>query len=236
MIAKTKKTMPTTQKQQTNGVPKRATNVNVQPDKNWTSEQLTKYVKQNLQDRDDMKEQLAAIGRNSAVALFRAGHGLQVLRDKLKINSAWEQTLTDEGIGKGTANEAIRLYNKAAARWKGAAETELAKRTITEAKVELGVVKNKKVPKLGVPKGQNEQVRDAAKADRPPEVTRADEYLVAMANKLDQVVKWDRSDLDAKQLDTMARRCIALLSTFLMQKQVSPSKKLANKRKGDHAA
>lgn len=226
-----------TTKQQHRGVPKRhsakAKSSSDDPNKNWTLEQLTDYVRQHLNDREEMLETLAAIGRNSAIALFRAGHGLHLLRDKLKATSAWEQWLTDRQIGKGTANEAIRLYYKATARWKGRAEVELAKRTITEAKCDLEVIGSKKEKAEATRKPKDAPGRNgkAAEDDLPIEVTRADEYLVAMAHKLEEVVNWDRGDLDANQLDQFARRCIDLLGSFLLH-----GKKNITKRKNTNVA
>ncbi len=200
------------------------------PNKNWSPDELVSYIEQHLRDREEMQETLASIGRKSAVALYRAGHGLQLLREKLKVNGAWEQTLRDKHIGKGTANEAIRLYGRATAQWGAKAEAELAKRTITEAKVDLGITKKKKkpAPKLRFP---NPDVGDGNGAVAPPQVTRADEFLVAMVKRLEEVVKWDRTDLDVHQLDAFARRCINLLETFVLPALANkPAKKVTGSK------
>jgi len=73
------------------------------PDHNWTLEMLTAYVKERFTTHSDMREDLAALARRSAVELFKAGRALHFLRDKLKAQVAWEQWLKDNDIAKGTA-------------------------------------------------------------------------------------------------------------------------------------
>lgn len=199
------------------------------PDHNWNLEQLTDYVTGCFTTQSEMKEDLAAIGRKSTVELFRAGHALHFIREKLKADKAYVQWLEDKSIARTTAHDAIKLYYKA--------KTEIAveKLTITEAKVKFGITKAK--PKnTAVPKRPTSKDQGPADGERHVELTKADTVLVVMAKKLEEVVRWDRSDLDPMRLDKFARRCITLLNDFLFKKTVANPKKLSKKRRTNNAA
>lgn len=193
------------------------------PNHNWTMENLTDYVKRCFKNKGDMADQLAFIGRKSAVELFRAGCALHFMREKLKIKSAYVKWLEDAGIPRTTAHEAIQLFYKAKL------EKAVEAMTITKAKTHFGVVKSKP-KKSSVPKKQGDDGIDSAAAHRDND-TRADMYLLAMSKRLSEVVQWDRSDLDVKHLDRLARHCIKLLSDFLLK-----SEKTSEKRNATHAA
>jgi hypothetical protein len=199
------------------------------PNKNSTSQQLIKFIKKHIADRQGMLETMAAVGRRSALALFLAGLGFYLLREKLKPSSAWEQTLTDNKIAKTTAYEAILLYTLATKKWGAGAEAEIAKHTITEAKVELGVVRRKGE------KPRPNRNRDSAHPANPVLNTRADIFLAVIAKKLEEVVNWDCDDLDQQHLDKLARHCAKLLSHFFAKK-TAPSKKTIAKRRATNVA
>ncbi len=198
------------------------------PDRNWALEKLTPYIRERLKTRVDILVQLAALGRQSAVELFRAGRALHFVREKLKVDSAYCQWLEDNDIARTTAHEAIKLFYNAKT------EEAVAGMTVTEAKITYRVIKKKGTPKLRVPKKHKEAEAVEPNGNHPAQITRANEYLVAMFSKLEQVVTWDRSDLDAKQLDELARRCIQLLNTFLLDEPTN--KKVASKRTLAHVA
>jgi hypothetical protein len=198
------------------------------PDHNWSPEQLTRYVKKHLANREDMTEQLVAVGRRSTVELFRAGRALHFLRDKLKADNAYVKWLEDNDIARTTAHDAIKLYCKAKS------ESAVEKLTITEAKVTFGISKARKKSKPIAPKPSKEG-DDASQEDGPPDFTKADTVLVVMAKKLEEVVNWDRTDLDPVRLDGLARRCIDLLRAFLQKAEVPGQKSESKKPKVTHA-
>ena len=90
-----------------------------------------------LKCRDDMHESIAAIGRTSAVELFRAGRALSIAKGKLKVTKGWEQWLKDNKLPKTTAFEAVKLFTRAKT------ETAVASMSITTAKIRYGVAKTK---------------------------------------------------------------------------------------------
>ena len=183
------------------GEPQRAT-----PNHNWNLEQLTSYVKDCLKCRDEMNEDLAALGRKSAVELFRAGRALHFIREKLKVQNAYIKWLEDIGVARTTAHEAIKLYYKAKK------ESALEKMTITEAKIKFGVTKSKP-SKSSVPNNKKKDGTDVEAGTPFADDTKADTWLLAMAKRLPEVAQWDRSDLDAQHLDRLARHCIRARST-----------------------
>jgi hypothetical protein len=199
------------------------------PNHNWTLEKLTDYVTDCFKCRDEMNDHLAAIGRKSTVELFRAGHALDVIREKLKADKAYVQWLEDNGIARTTAHDAIKLYYKAKT------ESAVEKLTITEAKIKFGVTKAKP-KKLAVAKRPKDEDQGQSEEERPAELTRADEVLVRIAVTLEEVVQWDRSDLDPIRLDKFARRCITLLNAFLLKRTVSGTKKNSKNRRTNNAA
>ena len=175
-----------------------------------------------------MTEQLVAVGRRSTVELFRAGRALHFLRDKLKADNAYVKWLEDNDIARTTAHDAIKLYCKAKS------ESAVEKLTITEAKVTFGISKARKKSKPIAPKPSKEG-DDASQEDGPPDFTKADTVLVVMAKKLEEVVNWDRTDLDPVRLDGLARRCIDLLRAFLQKAEVPGQKSESKKPKVTHA-
>ena len=179
------------------------------PNANWNLEQLTEYVRSCLKSRDDMNDQLTAVGRRSAVELFRAGHALHLLRLKLKVKNGYVQWLKNEKIARTTAHEATKLYLKAKT------EQAVERFTITEAKIKFGFVKAK--PKKTSDAKQRKDVKHDPEESQTLEIIRADQCLYIIKRKLQDVVQWDRSDLDPDELDRLANQCIQLLNAFVIK-------------------
>src|SRR5262249_40437737 len=85
----------------------------LQPDDGWSTDRLAEYVHAKLDEArhvDNMAQQLA---KRSSVQVFRAGHALSIVRDRLKVSRAWERWLKEHGIRKTSAWEAIELCRRA---------------------------------------------------------------------------------------------------------------------------
>jgi len=186
------------------------------PNANWTLEQLTEYVRSCIKSRDDMTKQVISLRAKSAVEIFRAGQALQIIRDKLKAQKAYVQWLEDEGICRTTAHEAIKLVANAKT------EKAVEKMAITEAKELFGVIKPKSEKSANSANKQrnagSDETSDVVDDDADlNEITRVDEVLLAMKRRLQEVVQWDRSDMNADDLDRTARNCIDILNVFLIE-------------------
>jgi hypothetical protein len=100
--------------------------------------QLEAIALDNLKQADQAKGTLSTLGKSAAESVFKAGQALVALRDKLP-QGHWKSWQREKGLGVGTVNEAVRLYERAGtlARVKGL--------SITEAKVRFRVIADPKV-------------------------------------------------------------------------------------------
>lgn len=72
--------------------------------------------------------------------------------------------------------------------------------------------------------------------EMPVERRTALEVLLAISGKLEEIVQWDLSGLDAQDLDASAKQCITFLEHFLLKDTMPMGKKAVKKRKVKHAA
>ena len=190
------------------------------PNHNWTLEQLTKYVTDCFKCRTEMNDDLAALGRKSAVELFRAGRALSIAKDQLKSRGGYEHWCKENHIAKTTAFEAITLFANAKT------EAAVEKMTITEAKTHFKVVKKKSSKLVAESQKSHQkpkQVDDPPPAKEPDSVSSA---LAAIAQKLLIVSGWNRGKDDPQNISELADRCIGLLvSIKLTPASVSKKRK-----------
>lgn len=76
------------------------------PDATWDMESLTAYAKRELSES-------ILLAKRSTVHLFRAGHALSVVREKLKPEKEWVKWQQDNSLPRSTVNDAIRLFERA---------------------------------------------------------------------------------------------------------------------------
>ncbi len=110
------------------------------PDASWDEERLALYAKGELANSQEAERQAILQSRKSAVHLFRAGHALTLARAKCKgeQHGEWQKFKDKHGLANTTANDAIRLYERAKT------EEALIGLGITEAKMKFGLAKPKR--------------------------------------------------------------------------------------------
>jgi len=104
--------------------------VETKPDSSWTPKKLAIYAAHHL-NRE------VALGRKSAVTVFRAGHALSLLRANARGRKLWVRYQKKHNFARSTVNHAIRVFEY----FKD--ESKLGNMTITEAKREAGVIRRK---------------------------------------------------------------------------------------------
>jgi hypothetical protein len=108
---------------------------NAAPDETWEIERLADYAIKGLEQAKVFEVEANLVARKSTVQLFRAGHALHILQEKLKGDSQWCSWLKEHRIPRTNAWEAIQLFIRA--------KTESAVTDLTpgEAKQKYGISK-----------------------------------------------------------------------------------------------
>lgn len=119
------------------------------PEAGWTDDKLELYVRSTLKQATELEDRSLDLGHKSAIALFRCGNALFIMRERRKSEGSWMAWLKACKFAVGTAHEAIRLYEKAKN------EKALQGLTITAAKEKYGIVKPKE--KRGVANSEPSQ-------------------------------------------------------------------------------
>ncbi len=108
----------------------RAMQLDQLPDASWETEELAKYAVRQLKEEMNL-------GRRTLPVMFRAGFALTLLKAQTKGKRLWVKYQKDNGFARTTVNHAERIYNHL----KDMDSGEWADWTITQAKVEAGIIK-----------------------------------------------------------------------------------------------
>jgi hypothetical protein len=108
------------------------------PDPKWGQEKLAIYVKERLGDGKRLEEESIRLGRRSAEEVYYAGMALAIVKDQLKSKGKWMYWQELHGFAIQTVSETIKLYERIMD------PEKIREMTITEAKIEAGIIKRRK--------------------------------------------------------------------------------------------
>ncbi len=135
------------------------------PTADWSVEDLAQYVQGKLHEADRLGEMAIDLGRRSVLALFEAGRGLVLIRDKLLPRKGWVAWQREAGLSRTQVNRATRLYEAA-----GDADALAPFATIGEALSRFGIEEKRPPgPRVSFPTPSKEPEEGTDDTEEPEE-------------------------------------------------------------------
>jgi hypothetical protein len=187
------------------------------PDPSWGHEKLGMYVRERLNEGKRLEDEAIKLGRRSAEEIYYAGMALAIVKDQMKSKGKWMYWQELHGFAVQTVNETIRLYERIMD------PAKLRGMTITEAKIEAGIIKRRKPKdKATAPEtkvgGDGDKMADAAQGEKastaepvPPSATTKGPEGTRAAGDPSRIVEEMIAEL--KQLGLIAEALVNTLGT-----------------------
>jgi hypothetical protein len=176
--------------------------IHQRPDESWSLNRIAQYVLLGIEKIARLDAKAKQLNRREAVEVHRIGYALSIARKTTTPLGQWGKWLTKHRIPRTTAWEAIKLYESAS-------EEEMAKLTITEAKMKFGIY----------PEFQpSENAEQSALAREVP--LEPDHQLALMHRRLKSVtmtinsIEWQKDLLWSVEVDEVLTFCKEVVRTI----------------------
>ena len=175
--------------------------IHQRPDESWILNRIAQYVLLGIEKIARLDAKAKQLNRREAVEVHRIGHALSIARKTTISLGQWGKWLTKHHIPRTTAWEAIKLYESAS-------EEEMAKLTITEAKMKFGIY----------PEFQPSETAEATVAKEVPQ--EPDHQLALMHRRLKSVtetinsIDWQKELLWSVEVDEVLMFCKEVVRTI----------------------
>lgn len=189
-------------------------------DESWNLDRLAQYVLAGLEKIARLETQVKRLGRRTAVEVHRIGHALSLAQEQTKPRGQWTRWLAKHGIPRMTAWEAIKLYQSAT-------EAEVAKLTITEAKMKFGIY----------PEFMPEDEDTLAANGRQPGGADAEKQLSLVYRRLKAAMEtvssldWERELLYSIEVDEILQFCQQVVRAISQQRKTVGQPKRENTKR-----
>ena len=184
----------------------------IHPSETWNLKQLTRYVVTGL-------DKIQRLSRRTSVETHRVGHALSIVQQKTKPFGKWTKWLVKHDIPRMTAWEAIKLYESAS-------EEEVAKLTITEAKVKFGIY-----PEFMVDDEPNSQTTAARQEGDTEQQVNILYRRLKGALETASSLEWEREILYSEEVNEILQFCRQLMQTINEQRKMVHKPKPENTKR-----